>query len=159
MFSQLNNIISFIIPIAAGFAGLWGFFKGVDEYIRQGAQKRQETVTQLQKQLNEDATLYKICSLLEIGTPNVELKNLPFPEKRQFLVFFEYIALLTNTNLIHKDLSAYMFGYYAARCLNNEDFWHDIPKNDQFWGLFLSYAKNMNTLISQKKLSFDGLHF
>lgn len=156
---DINNFISFISPIAVAIAGLWTFIKGINEYIRQGAQKRYETVHLLQTQLNEDPTLYKICSLLEQETPNEELKNLPFPEKRKFLIFFENIALLTNSNLIRKDVSEYMFGYYPAICLTNKDFWFEIPKDKQYWGLFLGYANDVHAKISQKKLTFDSLHF
>ena len=59
--------------------------------------------------------------MLEARDP--ALADMDFVGKRDFLGFFEEIALARNSGLINDDVVHYMFGYYAMMCYDSGPFW------------------------------------
>lgn len=111
-----NNIIaivSIVLAISTAIVGL-------AQYRLQGKQKRAEFFIEMRLKLKENSTFKKICALIENDNPL--LKDVAFAEKRDFLGFFEEIALMTNSGLIKKEVAHYMFGYYAINCWDSKNF-------------------------------------
>ena len=52
---------------------------------------------------------------------------------------------MKNSGLVNPSLAYYMFGYYATKCLESENFWSDINRNGVFWNVFNQFAKEMQT--------------
>jgi hypothetical protein len=85
-----------------------------------------------------------------------KLATIGFEEKRAYLTFFEELALLHNSGLIRADVIYYMFGYYAVKCLDSENFWSDIKKSELYWGIFLCFARQMKSRLEAAKR--DDIH-
>jgi hypothetical protein len=69
--------------------------KGFIEFTAQGAQKRVEQFASMRKRFKDDTGFKEICDLLETDHP--KLREVPFKDKRDFLGFFEEIALMLNS--------------------------------------------------------------
>jgi len=124
-------------------AGLWGLYKGVIEFNLQGKQKRAEIFLKKQAEYFGNRTFNEVRNLVERDDPS--LASHSFEDKRAYLTFFEEVAVLKNSGLINPLLAYYMFGYYATKCLESENFWKDINRNDVFWNVFNQFAKEMQT--------------
>lgn len=132
------------IATAVGLlAAVWGLDKGVFEFALQGKQKRAEIFLKKQGEYFGNKSFNEIRGLLEHDGP--KLATIGIEEKRAYLTFFEEIAVLRNSRLINGDLTYYMFGYYATKCLESENFWSNILKEDIFWNVFLRFATEMQT--------------
>jgi hypothetical protein len=147
-----NDVLVLLTIIAT----LLGIFKGLQEYIKQGREKRAQTFFQLEKEFFEKEITRQICKLLE--TDSVELKNISYEDKIKFIGFFEKIALLINSDLLKKEIAFYVYGFYIEKCSVSVNFWdEELDKNSPYWELFhqLSYQlKEINIdKISIAKLS------
>ena len=123
------------------FIGLLTLIKGVVEYIKQGITKRSEIFLNMRSRLREDKGFAKICELLE--TDAIELQEISLIERDRFTGFFEELALLYNSRLINKEVSLYMFGYFAIRCAESKNFWYGLNKTQPLWSAFFHFAEEM----------------
>jgi hypothetical protein len=137
------EIIKNIAACVGLLAAIWGLYKGFVEYALQGKQKRAEMFIKKQGEYFGNDSFNEIRGMLEFDDST--LKDLSFEKKRAYLTFFEEIAVLKNSQLINGDLAYYMFGYYAVRCLESENFWSNINKHDIFWNVFTRFATEMQT--------------
>jgi hypothetical protein len=126
-FKNIATIVGVVIAI-------FTFAHGIIEYIKQGSQKRAEHFNNMRKKLKENSTFTKIRELLEDN--DKALCDVSFSDRRDFLGFFEEIALMVNSKLLRKNVAHYMFGYYVIQCWNSEHFWIDINKT-VFIGVYL----------------------
>ncbi|MGY4532070.1 high-affinity Fe2+/Pb2+ permease [Pseudomonas sp. TE3786] len=133
----IKNLATCIGVIAA----LWGLYKGFREFALQGTQKRADMFLKKQGEYFANPSFNKLRGLIDSN--DVALISIEFEEKRAYLTFFEEIAVLKNSGLISADLAYYMFGYYATKCLESENFWADMNKQDIFWTVFLRFATEM----------------
>jgi hypothetical protein len=69
-----------------------------------------------------------------------------FKEKRDFLGFFEEVAIMVNSGLIRKEVAHYMFGYYVIDCWKSKSFWKGIQRDTNFMALFNDFAVRMNSI-------------
>jgi len=127
---------------------LFALIQGIVEFVKQGTQKRAEQFVEMRKRFKENETFREISALLENDDP--KLASEPYKNKRDFLGFFEEIALMVNSGLIKIDVAYYMFGYYAIKCWNSDNFWKDINRKSQYWILFKKFVEKMN----EKEASF-----
>ncbi|MDD2759605.1 MAG: hypothetical protein PHH11_04865 [Methylomonas sp.] len=116
--------------------------KGLVEYRKQGLTKRAEVFLQMRTRLRQDESFSKLCDLLEVDSP--ELQDIPLVERDRFIGFFEELALMHNSGLINKQVTLYMFGYFAIRCYHSENFWTGLNKDQPLWSLFMDFAKEMD---------------
>lgn len=133
-----------IAAVVLAVIGLFTFVKGIFEYIKQGAQKRAEQFETMRRHFKEDENFKKLCDLLE--RDDVRLRKVPFKDKRDFLGFFEEIALMTNSGILRKEVSHYMFAYYAIRCWESANFWNDVNREGIYWNLFRDYVEEMKKI-------------
>jgi hypothetical protein len=129
-----------VASIGASLA-LLTFLKGIFEYSRQGAQKRAEMFLQMRRRLKENQNFKELCALLDVDSS--KLTEIPFKDKRDFLGFFEEVALMLNSGLLRKEVAHYMFGYYAIKCWESDHFSASINRNSNYWRLFKDFAEEM----------------
>jgi hypothetical protein len=130
--------VATIVGVAVALATL---LKGVWEYTQQGAQKRADHFQVLRRKLKDNEQFKAICALLE--TDDDGLRRIDFADKRDFLGFFEEVALMLNTRLLSRRVAHYMFGYYAILCWKSENFWHGVNRNSLYWSVFADFVKQM----------------
>jgi len=123
---------------------------GIVEFVRQGTQKRAEHFIEMKKRFKENERFREISALLENDDP--KLASEPYKNKRDYLGFFEEIALMVNSGLIKVEVAYYMFGYYAIKCWKSDNFWkiknksgksQYINRESQYWILFKNFAEKM----------------
>ena len=118
--------------------------KGVYEYAKQGAQKRAAQFVEMRRRFKENDTFKEIASFIEDNDP--KLSSMPFKDKREYLGFFEEVALMVNSGLIKPEVAHYMFGYYAIRCWENDAFCGDVNRDSLYWSLFKEFVAKMKSI-------------
>jgi hypothetical protein len=136
--------------IAGVVIALSTLIKSAFEYTKQGAQKRAEQFENLRIRFKDDPMFRRICDLLEHDDPKLEA--IAFKEKRDFLGFFEEVALMVNSGLMKPSVAHYMFGYYAIKCWQSDNFWNGVNRNSPYWWLFRDFAQRMSE--TEKKFRF-----
>ena len=51
---------------------------------------------------------------------------------------------MKNSGLVRKEVTYYMFGFYAIKCWDSENFWFSDPlvdRNDPYWKVFRDFVK------------------
>jgi hypothetical protein len=135
--------ISAIIATLTLFIGVVAFAKSVLEYVKQNSLKRFENFQEMRKRFR-DENFQEICYLLEEDDP--KLLDLHYKQRRDFLGFYEEIALMHDSRLLKTPIAHYMFGYYAIRCYESVNFWHGLEKDSLYWSLFVRFAKQMKEI-------------
>ena len=142
--------MSAAIIAAVGVAvALLTFIKAVVEYAGQNRQKRAEHFMEMRQRFKGNQSFSKISALLEPSGQapcNPELEKVPYFEKRDFLGFFQELAIQMNSRLIPKEVVHYMFGYYVLRCCDCEYFWKGVNRKSPHWKLFTDFAQDMRSL-------------
>jgi len=130
-----------LIGIAGAAIALLTLLKGVFEYVLQGTQKRCDLFLAIHARFKDNAKFDEICCLLEEGDPH--LADVSYADKNAFLSFFEEVALIVNSRLLKREVAHYMFGYYAIRCWESDDFWTGVNRQGLYWSLFRSFVEQM----------------
>jgi hypothetical protein len=130
--------IATILGVAVAVAT---FLKVILEYGHQGAQKRFEYFVLMRKRFKENPSFTKMCDLLEDDDDS--LSGLSFKDKRDFLGFFEEVAIMVFSGLIRKEIALHMFGYYAIDCWKSAHFWANLDRDSPFVSLFKGFALEM----------------
>lgn len=120
--------------------------KGYYEYKLSTRQKRIEFYEKLGTKLETDENLKTIIDYLETGNP--ELRKISRFNRYKFLRYYEDIALIMNSGLLKPKIAHYMFSYYAIRCADSTDFWHDINKEAIYWKTFIDFVSQMRSIES-----------
>ena len=108
--------------------------------------------------LDKDNQVFReLCALTE--TDAQDLRETPFKDKRDFLGFFEEVALMTNSCLIREAVAHYMFGYYAIRCWESRNFWHGVNRESPYWSLFRDFVERMKAHEAGFKFNRDLMRF
>ena len=130
--------IATIVGVALGLLAL---LKGFHEYVQQGKQKRAEHFIAMRRRFKENPSFIELCDLLE--DDDARLGEMPFKKKRDFLGFFEEIAIMCNSGLLRPEIAHYMFGYYVIDCWRSEHFWKNVDRDANYLSLFKDLALQM----------------
>jgi hypothetical protein len=144
-----------VAVIAGGAIALGTLIKSVIEYTKTGAQGRAKQFEDLRVRFRSDEAFREICDLLD--SDDSKLREIASKDKRDFLGFFEEIALMVNTGLMKKSVAHYMFGFYAVRCWESENFWSDVNRQSPYWALFGHFAKQMQKI--ETNFRFDPRNY
>jgi len=128
-----------IATIVGVFIAVATLIRGLFEYSYQGKQKRAEHFFSLRKKLKENLIFKKICLLLDLDS--IDLQNIPFADKRDFLGLFEEIAIMKKSGLVKSEIAFYMFGYYAIRCWESKYFWDSVNQDSIYWYVFKDFVQ------------------
>jgi hypothetical protein len=141
--SQNGNAIKAIVELVTATVALLALLKGLAEYIGQNALKRFEKYQDMNHKFCENAKIQRICDLLD--SDRARLREMPFAEKKDFLGFYEDLALMCNSGLMNFKVAYYMFGYYIIRSRASDDFLQDVNIDGFYWSLFDCFAKKMKS--------------
>jgi hypothetical protein len=133
-----------VLEAAVALVALLTLAKGLFEYMRQGAQKEADRFIEMRERFKGNQTFSDIC--LKLEGHDKELEDTPYADKRDFLGFFQELALLVNSGFMPKEIAHYMFAYYARLCWHSDGFWDGINKYSPHWALFRDFAKEMDEM-------------
>ncbi len=141
----------------AGLIAVVTFLTGFLEYARRGRQERAQNFVQMRRRFLETPQHREILELLQ--AKDKEIRNISIQEKRNFVGFFEEVALMVNSKLIKRSVAHYMFGYYVLLTSDSEDFWVGLDRESEYWTVFRQFAEQMTACRSnpetfQKELAF-----
>lgn len=141
---NINHMLTQWAVFGGFIVGLWNLWKGVNEWVLQGRQKRADLFLKKQAEFFANEKFNQIRYLIEIEITEPEaaeaVRDLHIEDKRAYVTFFKEIALLKNSKLINPAMATYMFGYYAVRCHACNAFWENMDRNDAFWGVFNAFV-------------------
>lgn len=152
---ELKDILTISLASMGSVIALVSLIKALIEYQKQGITKRSEIFLSMRSRLREDKSFSNICDLLERDDP--KLREIPLVERDRFMGFFEELALLKNSGLVNDEVTLYMFGYFAIRCIDSKNFWFDLNKDQPLWGAFVDFAQHMKSM--HKVYKYDRSRF
>ena len=145
------------VLVVGAIVALSSLLLSINEYKRQGSQKRAEHFLELRRKLKTNPSFQSIVDMLEYDAP--ELSSVAYIEKREFLGALEEVALMMNTGLIRPEVAYYMFGYDTIRCWDSQHFWSDMNRESTYWGLFRKFAQMMKRFEDAGELDPGSLRF
>ncbi|AXG70868.1 hypothetical protein KORDIASMS9_03118 [Kordia sp. SMS9] len=133
--------IQFTLTIIASIIAVITLILGVLEYRKKNMLTRIDIYLKMRDYYARDENLQKVCSALGEGRGSINVKELTYEQKRQFLGTMESIALLVNSKVMNKQVAMYMFGYYAIAAWENEEFWShgNLRQDDPMWSLYKAF--------------------
>lgn len=137
---QLSVIKDFAI-ILAGVIALTTFLSGVLEYGRQGRSRRAEHFVEMRRRFLEDDSFRQTLNLL--ARDDARLRELSIQDRRNFIGFFEEVALMVNSRIIRREVAHYMFGYYVGLAARSENLWEGLDKESEYWTVFREFAATL----------------
>jgi hypothetical protein len=107
------------------------------------------------KQVTDDAPQdVRVNAANDLLLAQERVKKIPAKERGAFANFIEHVALVTQSGFISYPLAHYEFGYYAIRCYECDEFWHDLEERDSpYWALYGYFIKRL--IIERDKLKED----
>ena len=141
---ELKDILTISLAAIGSLIALVSLIRALVEYQKQGATKRSEIFLDMRSRLREDESFSRICDLLERDDP--KLREIPLVDRDRFIGFFEELALLRNSGLINDEVTLYMFGYFAIRCIDSRNFWYDLNRDQPLWAAFMDFARDMKSM-------------
>jgi hypothetical protein len=137
-----GGVILVAIAAATALIAVATFVKGVLEYRGQGKQKRLERFLEVRKRFKESGPFMEIFGLLE-QDPGSLLKDQYTLRKTELLGFFEEVAVLMYNGVFSRSMTHYMFGYYALKCWDSEEFWSSEDRHSSYWVVFRKFCDDM----------------
>ena len=133
-----------IATIAGVLIALFAFGKGVLEYAVKNKLDRFSKFQEIRMRMKENQEFREILSLTE--TNDQRLKQIDFALKRDLLGLFEEVAMMVSSKILKREVAHYMFGYYALRIYESDNFWTNINKNSYYWSVFRKFAEDMQRI-------------
>jgi hypothetical protein len=146
---ELTSTITAVVAVLTFAVGVGTFLKAILEYKRQNRAKRFEIFQGLNKRFDEPEFL-RLREMLDHDS--TALITTDYSLKHNFLGFFEEIAISVNSDVLDAQVAFYMFGYYAIKCWESENFWlgdRMIEKGSIYWSLFRAFARRMTKMETQ----------
>jgi hypothetical protein len=144
MLELVKNNLAVLTGIAAAIAFLLPFSKSIFEYTRENSLKRFEKYQEMTREWNRDAEIQEVFRLLEENP--AALRTYDAKKKRDFIEHYEDVAVMYESGLMRRSIAFYMFGYYAIRCFESEDFREGIELESPYYALFRRFAKEMSQI-------------
>jgi hypothetical protein len=138
------QVLADVFTVAAVIGGLFTLWVGWRTYRQQNKQKRVEFYFQLWNQLRSMPGHARICEAIDAKQWD-KLTEISVTERREKFFFFEQVALLVNSGLMHAHIAYYMFGYHAIRCWDHEEYWQGLPERG-YWKLLESFVEQMRKI-------------
>lgn len=128
-----------IASLLAALATILTLVAAFLEYNRQGTQKRAELFFSLRERLKSDPRFREMLDLAE--RDDDRLREIAFADKRDLLGLFEEVEILRRSRLIRTEIAQYMFGYYAVRLYEANNFWRSVNRGSPYWVIFNEFAE------------------
>lgn len=144
--TALSVILTVVVALAGGGKLLWELRQlriqrqeQLENAEEDAALKRTEFFLAQHRRLFDDKDLYEVLCYLD-GDDDWLLNLEMWDKKRKFLTFIEEIALLVNSKKINSDVAYYMFGHYARRARDGENFNEGIDTSASHWWVFRKFV-------------------
>ncbi len=138
------TVVKDVSIIIAGAVTLITFMMGVIQYARQGHDARASQFVQMRRRFLEDPAFRELLNLLARDDPR--LAQMPIQDRRNFVGFFEEVALMVNSRIIKPGVAHYMFGYYVRLVDRSEHFWEGLDRDSVYWQVFRQFAHQMRVV-------------
>jgi len=138
--SFLTHLKEIAIVLSASI-GAFTFIVALLQYRRNSKLTRVEKFQEMRKAYLDRDCISRLLPLIE--TDDEALSHEPYQAKMTLLGFYEEIALLYKSKAIKRNVVHYMFGYYAIRCWESENFWQDLNRDSPYWALFKWFVDDM----------------
>lgn len=138
------SVVKDVSIIVAGVVTLITFMMGVIQYTRQGHDARATQFVQMRRRFLEDPAFRELLNLLASDDP--KLAQMPIQDRRNFVGFFEEVALMVNSKIIKPGVAHYMFGYYVLLVDRSEHFWEGLDRQSVYWEVFRQFAAQMRSV-------------
>ncbi len=138
------NILNEIALFAGGIIALVTVIISVNEYRRQGQQKRVELYLALEKRIVDNPSFQQVRRMLVDENPKVA--KLDHKLRTDYAGFFETIAILTYSGFMRREVACHMFSWDAIQCWDSKKFWEDLDKSDEYWGVLRHFIEEMRRL-------------
>jgi len=129
--------------VVAGVVAFVTFAFGLGEYVKRGRQDRAAHFVDMRRRFLETPEFRQLLGLLHNQDP--ALRTSSIQDKRNFIGFFEEVALLVNSGLLRRDVAHYMYGHYVILANESEDFWVQLDRSSVYWTLFRKFAADMQS--------------
>jgi len=124
------------------------FFLSIKEKREANKISRYKAYVRLEDNFNQDKEFQKFVDLLD--EDGEELKSMSTASKYRYMGFVEEVAIAVQNELISKNLAFYMFGYYAIRARESDNFSSldngSIEYRSLYWNVFNSFVNDMKEL-------------
>jgi hypothetical protein len=100
------------LTVLGAVVGLLGFLKGVLEYSRQNEMRRLDLFQAMRQRFEVSEGMKRVREALESDEANA-LVSVTKKDKVDFLAFYEDLALMVVSGIIHPEIAQYFFGFYA----------------------------------------------
>jgi hypothetical protein len=127
--------------IAGAAVGALTFLAALVQYKRNSTLSRVDKFQELRKTYLEREPIARLLPLIEHD--DEKLRSEPYQSRMVLLGFYEEIALLYKSKAIKRAVVHYMFGYYAMRCWESNNFWFDLNRESPYWALFKWFVEDM----------------
>lgn len=149
------TVVKDLSIIIAGAVTLITFMMGVIQYARQGHDARATQFVQMRRRFLEDPAFRELLNLL--ATDDLRLAQMPIQDRRNFVGFFEEVALMVNSRIIKPGVAHYMFGYYVLLVDRSEHFWEGLDRDGVYWEVFRQFAAQMKS-VKREALTQKEMH-
>jgi hypothetical protein len=123
---------------------LFAFGKGILEYTLKNKLDRFTKFQEIRTRMKGNEEFREILALAEVD--DERLKFIDFAIKRDLLGLFEEVALMVSSGILKREVAHYMFGYYAIRLYDSENFWLNVNKNSYYWSVFRRFTEDMRKI-------------
>ncbi|HVR48075.1 MAG TPA: hypothetical protein VMT95_15700 [Candidatus Binatia bacterium] len=147
LFQQHAAGISAIVAAFAFCVSAGTFVFSAVQYKQANTLRRFEKYYDMSKRFDDNETVQEVIGLLR-ASESEKLRQLALSKKETFICFIEDVAVMQNSGLINPALAAYTFGYYVQTCLQNNDFWAGLNRDDPFFKTFREFATNVEGRIA-----------
>jgi hypothetical protein len=135
---------AYLTGAATALACLATFIKSIWEYKKENSLKRFEKYQAITREWNQNAETQEIIRLLD--EKQESLRDYDVKTKQDFIDRYEDVAVMYESGLMRRSIAFYMFGYYAIRCNDSEEFWTGLETNSAYHSLFRRFAKEMKQI-------------
>ena len=138
---NLSSLKDFSI-IVAGAIALVTFIFSSWQFRGQVRNSRVEHFVTMRRRFLEDPIFRGLLNMLTANDPAIA--ETPIQDRRNFVGFFEEVALMVNSGLVRPEIAHYMFGYYATLIDQNKLFWTGLDRDSDYWHVFRTFAEDMH---------------
>jgi hypothetical protein len=130
--------------IGAGIGALFTFAKGVHEYtIKVRLQRYQQYAAKI-KEFENSPNLMDVYK--RVLARDAHLSDVDVWDRIAYLVFLEDLGVMMNSDLLSKYIVHNSWSDGIIRCWDDDNFWHDIPRDGSSWRTFRVLAQDMKKI-------------
>lgn len=145
------------VTVLGTVVGVLVALKGILEYSRQNAMRRLELFQAMRRRFEESQAMLRVRAALESDDANA-LASVTRNDKVDFLAFYEDLALMVDSGMMHPEIAQYWFGFYVVLANEEQAFWADLNPNLPYWKVVRQFADKMQRaekrLASKSQLNF-----